>query len=278
MRVRPVFGFVWCLRVICSPAPAASMDGDVRLADLIHQADGSIVPRVELLSRSPGDMALKIEFLPEAPSSFLVTHQDGNIRLTDLRAARRPGLAGDAPEQTVVALDMVRRSTRGSFFVLTVAMVEKMVYSLCFDPCNPHQFVASCGSSFVHQYDLRMQGRPYSQPVKYWVDGALPGLSTEQPDLPSFRRHVTDVHFGASGNLLVNYSGHDVVLLSGSVVDQNGMGSHVLQRFTGRVNEETFLKYGVSVVRCATDRFSPIQRGPLLGKWRKVCMHGLRQR
>jgi WD40 repeat protein len=93
----------------------AAADGDVRLTDLVRQEDRSLHPRVEvrkkirdfcyftkkkkLLSHNPGDMTLKIEFLPTAPLSFLTTHRDGTIRLTDLRLARRTGTAGDAPEQ-----------------------------------------------------------------------------------------------------------------------------------------------------------------------------------
>lgn len=200
------------------------MDGDVRLTDLVKQEDNTLLPRVEVLSRSE-DMALKIEFLPNSPMSFLCTHQDGTIRLMDLRNARRTGTAGDAPSQTIVQLDM-------------------MFYSLCFDPCNPDQFAACCGNQFVRLYDLRVTGRPLQQPVKYWCD--LEGLNKLRPadrDTPSHRKHITDVHFGRSGNLLVNYSGYDVVLFAGddpSAGERDNVCSKVLQRYRGRQNEETF--------------------------------------
>lgn len=79
---------------------SCGMDGEIRLTDLVQQQDHSLLPRVECLSRSD-HMALKMEFLPNNPMSFLCTHQDGTIRLMDLRNARRTGTAGDAPSQTV---------------------------------------------------------------------------------------------------------------------------------------------------------------------------------
>ena len=90
-----------------------------------------------------------------------------------------------------------------------------------------------------------MTGRPYAAPVKYWADlEGLPHVSVDDRDDSGTMSHITDVHFGRSGNLLVNYSGHDVVLFAG---DDPNMGeeqvaSRVLQRFQGRRNEETFLK------------------------------------
>ncbi len=113
------------------------------------------------------------------------------------------------------------------------------------DPLHPDQFATCCGNQFVRVYDLRMAGRPYTQAVKFWADfDELKRLTPEMRDEPSHRKHITDVHFGQSGNLLVNYAGHDVVLFAGE--DPNprtgNVHTHVLQRFHGRRNEETFLK------------------------------------
>ena len=211
----------------------AAADGDVRLIDLVQERDLPLRPRVELLSSSEGDMTLKIEFLPLSPLSFLTTHQDGTIRLTDLRNARRTGTAGDAPEQTVVE------------------QPESMFYSIAFDPTNPHTFAASSASHFVRLYDLRMAGRPYDAgptnggAVKMWVDPTL--LPRGQPigDVRrETRRHVTDVQFNSKGALLCNYSDHDLILFDsddGELI-QGIISTNVQMRFQGRSNVETFLK------------------------------------
>ncbi len=159
-------GNVFCVKYVPFQKQSfvtAAADGDVRLTDLIKEDDRAVArPRVEVLSATPGDMTLKIEFLPLAPMSFLTSHRDGTIRLTDLRNARRTGTAGDAPEQTVVQLGGM------------------MFFSLCFDPTSPHTFAAGCGNEFVRLYDLRMAGRPYdatpeSGCVKMWADPHLLG-------------------------------------------------------------------------------------------------------
>jgi hypothetical protein len=46
------------------------------------------------------------------------------------------------------------------------------------------------------------------------VFAGLPKLTHSQRDNESNRKHITDVHFGRSGNLLVNYSSHDLVLFA----------------------------------------------------------------
>lgn len=210
----------------------AAMDGDVRLVDLVQQEDRTLVPRVEALYSNPGAMALKIEFLPTSASCFLTTHHDGTIRMTDLRNARNTATAGDAEEHVVVELE------------------DNVFYSLCFDPLNPNQFAATCGNHFVRLYDLRMAGRPYDREgggrcVKLWTDPAL--LNGRRPRDVDFskqsRRHVTDVQFSSAGDLLCNFSGHDVVLLAAedeNMTDQ--LCTKVIRRFRGRQNVETFLK------------------------------------
>ena len=175
-------------------------------------------------------MTLKIEFLPSAPMSFLTTHRDGTIRLTDLRLARRTTTAGDAPEQLVVRLP------RCSFF------------SLCFDPTHPEMFAASSSNHFVRLYDLRMPGRPYdsggetSGCVQLWTDPTLLQGGKLRPGEMhrNSRLHVTDVWFNMVGDLLVNYSNHDLVLFERDDPDKlDGMVcTKVIQRYTGRENEQ----------------------------------------
>jgi WD40 repeat protein len=207
-------GNVFCVKYVPHQKQSfvtAAADGDVRLTDLVKQEDRPVLrPRVEVLSSTPGDMTLKIEFLPQAPLSFLTTHRDGTIRLTDLRNARRTGTAGDAPEQTIVHLR------------------DSMFFSLCFDPTNTHTFAAGCGNHFVRLYDLRMGSRPYeatpeSGCVKLWTDPTLlhptKRLTANELHRES-RRHVTDVRFSSRGDLLVNYADNDVVYFAADDPDK----------------------------------------------------------
>lgn len=66
------------------------MDGEVRLVDIYGGSASGSNPHVELLERSDG-MCYKIAFVPSSPSSFMVTQQDGSLRLFDLRAPRASG-------------------------------------------------------------------------------------------------------------------------------------------------------------------------------------------
>ena len=230
-------GNVFCVKYVPGTRETvvtAAADGDVRLTDLERDQRGDKVRqgRTQTLSSSPGDMTLKIEFLPGDASSFLTTHRDGSIRLTDLRVARRGELA--AAESTVVEL------------------ASTMFFSLSFDPTHPQTFAAGCGNHFVRLYDLRMGGRPYeasaeSGCVKMWTD---PNLLHQDKRLRPHevlresRRHVTDVQFSSTGDLLCNFADNDVVLFHAEDADMvDGMiCTSVKQRFCGRQNVETFLK------------------------------------
>lgn len=77
------------------------MDGEVRLVDLYGGSAAGANPHLELLERSDG-MCYKIAFVPSSPSCFMVTQQDGSLRLFDLRAARgsvRSGRNSRVPEE-----------------------------------------------------------------------------------------------------------------------------------------------------------------------------------
>jgi WD repeat-containing protein 42A len=142
-----------------------------------------------------------------------------------------------------------------AFFVfqVVVRLPRQSFFSICFDPTAPQTFAASCGNHFVRLYDLRMPGRPYDAGtalsngcLKMWTDPTLLQNGRLRPDemKRSSRRHVTDVRFGRTGNLLVNFAGNDVVLFEGDDPDkmEGIVCTKVIQRYTGRDNEQTFLK------------------------------------
>ena len=212
-------------------------DGDMRLTDITKETNGSLTSKTSLLYAHPGSTAMKFEFLPTCSSAFLATYSNGEVKLIDLRS--------DNKEEKLI-VDM-----------------ESACYGLSFDPTHPHEFAISSGDHLVRTYDLRKSPLPFGRDLP---NGCIMMYSTskflEQMGLGDTidddwggwgrqRFSPTDVCFNSKGELLVNYSGYDVLLYDSSEnakknnfpgLNGTPICTNVLQKYKGRKNEETFLK------------------------------------
>ena len=79
---------------------------------------------------------MKFEFLPTMPHAILSTHQDGTVRLIDMRTKSREDQ-------------------------LIVKVKQAPCYGISFNPLSQNIFALSSGDYYVRIYDIRKPSRPY---------------------------------------------------------------------------------------------------------------------
>jgi len=157
-------------------------------------------------------MAVKCEFLPLDPNCFMTIFHHGRVTLIDLRTG-----------EVEMAFKDPSTSCGG----------------LSFNPLAPTQFAVATADPIVRLYDIRKrEGGSF-----HCHDGVLqefyhPELLND-PYTGAFQSYSPSaVQFNHSNQLLVNYSGYDLVLFD--VLDHTK--GHFLHTYTGRSNVDTFLK------------------------------------
>jgi len=244
----------------CDTLVTTAADGEVRLLNLLRGAAplapstrrsvASAAARAtasELLfcSRSSG-FGMRIAFLPNCPQAFLVSHQDGCVRMIDLREPTAPTRAArplvDLAGHCGAASDIAFRPACGGSDV---------------------QFAVGCDDPYVRLFDLRRvtassnrtdDDMPGPEPyAKLMPTSILRGLKHERFAGMSEHRIWRGQVDGVSGlawhpdgrHLLASYRGADVYLLD-TQRQHTGLSDDVsgptVQRYRGRRNDRTFLK------------------------------------
>ena len=165
-------------------------------------------------------MGMKLAFMPDSPSCFLSTHDDGRVRLFDLRAARDPL----SPTHGVLAR-LARASGNAS--------------DLAFDPGAPHIFALGCNDPMVRLYDTRRM--PADAPGACLANLLPPPVAAMVRRGGPASRHLEGVSGLAwtKGHLLAtSYRGADIFTMRCGDVT----AVPYVRSFAGRRNVRTFLK------------------------------------
>jgi WD repeat-containing protein 42A len=176
---------------------SCGMDGEIRCTQLGRERTSA------LIYSSPMHMVLKMSFLPGSGSVFLSTHQDGTVRLFDLR------LRENNPEN--IAVDL--RSERGE---------RVAVNSLAMCTLGSYKFALACADPIVRLYDIRMTGGAstgqnitendrYKCLTKYCPRSVL---ETHSKRDNYFSINVTGVDFNELGEIAATYSRVDAYVFS----------------------------------------------------------------
>ncbi|ABP01211.1 predicted protein, partial [Ostreococcus lucimarinus CCE9901] len=203
-----------------------SADGDVRLVDLERGFRGPAP------AHYGAGMGFGMTFVPNEPNTFLSCHQDGRVRLFDLRQSHG-GFEGNSHE-IVVDLSACGPTSE-----------------IVFDPTAPTTFAACSDDPHVRVFDLRH------------VKSNRREAARECPAAPSVRspgfEGISGLAYSSKGELAINCKGDDVYLLdtrraaaninseerifkSFSVPWEMPITHQAAKRYVGRRNVKTFLK------------------------------------
>ena len=224
-------------------------DGEVRLLNVANggaaaptqrgRGSGSAAHSELLFARRSSGFGMKLAFLPECPFAFLSTHQDGRVRLFDIREARSPVPAGRAARGSDAASD--------DRIVVNLGPDSGGASDLAFQPCGTHmQFALGCDDPKLRLFDLRALS-----------DRGITPHATLVPESLIHRDVYTE---GISGlawaphgrHVVVSYRGADVFLLpvdkerssdaAAPASEEETTAVAAVRRFRGRSNVRTFLK------------------------------------
>ena len=225
-------------------------DGDVRLVDLVrgfqerqpfqhdrYETMRADSPAASSLWNSYGSgMGMKVAFIPGSSHAFLTTHQDGLVRLFDIRSP--PG----GNQETIIDLSHVGSTS-----------------DIAFNPLSPSMFTIGCDDTIVRLFDLRHVNstRRRMSPSERDNDGMVPTVAQYTP-FGSGSSHykfdgISGLAFSRKGELAVTYRGEDVYVFDNHVMQSGGDTiSHDLEcadndskhvrAYKGRKNTNTFLK------------------------------------
>eukprot|EP01118_Nematostelium_gracile_P007330 TRINITY_DN2382_c0_g1_i1.p1 TRINITY_DN2382_c0_g1~~TRINITY_DN2382_c0_g1_i1.p1 ORF type:complete len:505 (+),score=119.11 TRINITY_DN2382_c0_g1_i1:48-1562(+) len=190
---------------------SCGMDGEIRYSDI----SGS-KPECSLISRYP-HMVYKTFFVPNAPYNFLSTHQDGVIRLFDLR----------------------KENGKGAEIYAMHKFEGDSINSLAFNPLKPEQFAVVGADPFVRLCDLRFMkdNNDETEPLARYCPKSI-------LDSPKFQRvGITGVDFGSKNEIVATYSREDAYLFNvNGERNEDGVYISPQQVYKGRRNVQTFLK------------------------------------
>eukprot|EP01097_Dermamoeba_algensis_P007526 TRINITY_DN4769_c0_g1_i1.p1 TRINITY_DN4769_c0_g1~~TRINITY_DN4769_c0_g1_i1.p1 ORF type:complete len:584 (-),score=97.08 TRINITY_DN4769_c0_g1_i1:137-1888(-) len=217
---------------------------------------GSVTPTDLLYSGY--HMSFKLAFLPFSPSVFLSTHQDGSVRLFDLRCKQR----ADGRGGTVI-VDLESTSTQYT----TRNSSGLNPNALAMDPRTGNKFILGCSDPVLRLYDIRFSSKKGGSADEFKLDKAKKSkiLQSFAPreDTKSLRScYVTGVDYNEAGEIVATYSRENVYLFeenapfsySQSQSDdhlsstpsekeqQKGKPNIALRQFQGHRNTQTFLK------------------------------------
>jgi len=214
----------------------------------------------ELWNGRGAGMGMKIIFVPHEPSTFLTAHQDGRIRLFDLRQGNNNGGVG---HEIVVNLNRFGPTS-----------------DIAFDPSAPTVFAACSDDPYVRVFDLRhvksnrrelARERPPGSPSPGSSPPHSPFLRTPRAsmnhDIPCVMTFspldvmsedfegISGLAYSAKGELAISCKGDDVFVIDTrrAVASYNSEAkkpwtadeNHQRQpakRYKGRQNVKTFLK------------------------------------
>jgi len=108
---------------------SCGMDGEIRFHDLTKPKE-----HFSMLLAGFNSMAYKVFFVPESPQTFLSTHQDGSIRLFDLRMK-------ESDPTILLQLKSDNRTASAN--------------SLAFSPLIPSQLIMGGADPYMRLHDLR---------------------------------------------------------------------------------------------------------------------------
>jgi hypothetical protein len=186
----------------------AGMDGDVRLVRVEraqvppppeessvrwHRRRSTPPPlAVDLLATS-NDMALKIAFLPDSTSVFLVTNMDGSLRMIDLR---------EGPGTTHTWLSM-----RGCLH----SQRDLSCNDVAFHPLRPERMAVGAGDAVVRVFDVRRlgSGQPEedaTSPVAAFAAASVLDRTQSGSHFAS-SAYASGVDYASDGTIVATYSG-----------------------------------------------------------------------
>eukprot|EP01114_Cavostelium_apophysatum_P010368 TRINITY_DN2400_c0_g1_i1.p2 TRINITY_DN2400_c0_g1~~TRINITY_DN2400_c0_g1_i1.p2 ORF type:complete len:692 (-),score=192.97 TRINITY_DN2400_c0_g1_i1:2965-5040(-) len=200
---------------------SCGLDGEVRLGDIDTE-------EFTLLS-SHHHMVYRIYFTPKSDTTFLTTHQDGYVRLYDLRQKSR------GEQSTIVRLKNGRRHISAN--------------TLSYSPLNPNHFIVGGSDPFVRLVDLRLiKEETDSDDTTTYIKQFAPRHIAESASSSWDGYNVTGVDFNEENEIAITYSKEDVYLFSANDgyptenIKKQDVICEYLQQFRGRRNVETFLK------------------------------------
>mmetsp|Transcript_8639 Transcript_8639/g.11936 ORF Transcript_8639/g.11936 Transcript_8639/m.11936 type:complete len:605 (+) Transcript_8639:156-1970(+) len=201
---------------------STGMDGEVRL---VHVETPTQNPSV--LLGSYDHMMYKVTFLPDSPAVFLSTHEDGCVRLFDIR--EKPGKE---------KLTLVKLRTSGSKRPISAN-------SLAFCPLGTMRFVLGGADPYIRLFDMRkvMEGSNLDSDqlcvLKMCPQSVLDSFSKAQD---MYRYSITGVDYGVN-QVVATYSRENVYVFSvdGQATNQD-VKTEFFNVYTGRRNVSTFLK------------------------------------
>ena len=233
-------------------------DGEVRLLHVARggsaapaqRGRGSGPAHSELLfARRSSGFGMKLAFLPACPFAFLSTHQDGRVRLFDIREARAPVPASPAARQRDASDDRI---------VVSLGPDCGGASDVAFQPGGTHtQFALGCDDHMLRLFDLRALSDRGISPHAVLVPESL-------VDREAYTEGISGLAWAPHGrHVAVSYRGADVFLLdvdkARPACEAVGHARHAaaaasgydgvearavpaVRRFRGRSNVRTFLK------------------------------------
>jgi len=198
---------------------SCGMDGEIRWADVNDEKSAKLIATYN-------HMAYKIWFLPNSNTSFVVTHQDGQVRMYDLRTKE----TGD--QNIIVKLKNGRKTISAN--------------SLAFSLNNPNIFALGGADAQIRLFDIRAnQLNKEANSIRSYCPKHLIDKKSKN-DFDSIG--ITGVDFNNLNEIAVTYSKEDVYTFNASdafvseKTSDNGVVHTFDMQFSGRRNVQTFLK------------------------------------
>jgi WD repeat-containing protein 42A len=219
-------------------------DGEVRLLNVAHggtaapaRGTGSGSASELLFARRSSGFGMKLAFLPFCPFAFLSTHQDGRVRLFDIREARSPVPASPAARGSDGSDDRI---------VVNLGPDSGGASDLAFQPCGTHmQFALGSDDVELRLFDLRaLSDRGITPHASFMPKSFI--------DRDVYTEGISGLAWAPHGrHVVVSYRGADVYLLpvdkargsaDAAEEDEEVTAVAAVRRFRGRSNVRTFLK------------------------------------
>lgn len=200
---------------------STGMDGEVRLVHVEAPAQNPPV-----LLGSYDHMMYKVTFLPDSQAVFLSTHEDGCVRLFDIR---------EKPGKEKLTLVKLRTGSKRPI----------SANSLAFCPLGTMRFVLGGADPYIRLFDLRkvMDGSNLDSDqlcvLKMCPQSVLDSFGKAQD---MYRYSITGVDYGIN-QVVATYSRENVYVFSiDGQATHKDVKTEYLKEYIGRRNVSTFLK------------------------------------
>jgi len=165
-------------------------------------------------------MVYKIFFIPASSFTFLTTHQDGCVRLFDLR----------------------KKTDNENNILIKLTSGKASANSLAFSP-RTDQFILGGADPYLRLYDMRYLRNGKNDIETPCIAKFIPPSLINGDKDDSHRFYITGVDYNACNEVVATYSKEDVYLFDvTSSLDSNGICTTPKQVYKGRRNVQTFLK------------------------------------